>query len=148
MELTSPDFEDGGMIPSSFSCDGENINPTLEISGIPEDAESLVLIMDDPDAPNGLWTHWTLWNIEPKADTIPAGTAPIGSVEGTTSSGKTGYAGPCPPSGTHRYFFRLFALNTTLDLPAGTDANQLKEAIEGNKIAECELVGMYARNVD
>jgi Raf kinase inhibitor-like YbhB/YbcL family protein len=146
MELTSPDFENNGLIPSRFTCDGENVNPTLEIKNIPEETESLTLIMDDPDAPNGTYTHWTVWNMDPSTETIITGSLPVGAIEGETSFGETGYGGPCPPSGTHRYFFKLFALSSELDLPPSTKVEELMEAIEAAKVEECELVGLYTRD--
>lgn len=148
MELTSPDFEHNTLIPSQFTCDGEDINPTLEILGVPGSTEDLVLIMDDPDAPNGTWTHWILWNIDPDADKIVSGTAPVGSVEGMTSFGTSGYGGPCPPSGTHRYFFKLYALDEKLDLDSKASVEELREAMEGKILAESELIGLYSRDAE
>ncbi len=148
MQLTSPDFKDGELIPLKFTCKGENINPALKISNVPDGAESLALVMEDPDAPNGTFVHWTLWNIDPNTEMIPAGTEPVGAVEGKTSSGKTGYTGPCPPSGTHRYFIRLYALSSEIDLPSETEASDLKDILKGITLEECTLMGMYAKSVD
>lgn len=146
MELRSPDFENNELIPSRYTCDGENINPELEILDVPESSQSLVLIMDDPDAPNGTWVHWTVWNMDPSVRTIAAGTAPAGAIEGRTSFERTGYGGPCPPSGTHRYFFRIYALDTKLDLPANTKAEELADAMADHIISQAELVGLYAKD--
>src|SRR5437899_11902207 len=108
MKITSSAFQEGGNIPSKFSCDGADTSPPLQISDIPSGAKSLVLIIDDPDAPSGLFTHWAVWNISPQTSTIDEGRTPKG-VQGTNDSGKSGYGGPCPPSGTHRYYFKIFA---------------------------------------
>ena len=116
-KLTSPAFNHGSQIPSQYTCDGEDINPHLVIHGVPPGAKSLALVMEDPDAPAGLWTHWVVWDIPPETKEIREHTAPIGTGEGLNSWGETGYGGPCPPSGTHRYFFRLFALDTRIKLP-------------------------------
>jgi hypothetical protein len=148
MELTSPEFEDNELIPSRFTCDGEDINPELEITDVPAEAKSLVLIMDDPDAPDGTWVHWTVWGIDPETERIPAGTAPMNAVEGMTSAKRTGYSGPCPPSGTHRYYFKLFALDTKPDLKPSAQVSDLEEAMEDHLLARCELIGLYARESD
>lgn len=148
MEITSPDFENNTLIPSTYTCDGEDINPTLEIRGVPAEAESLVLIVDDPDAPNGTWTHWTLWNIDPATDTIASGTTPMAAVEGETSFGQPGYGGPCPPSGTHRYYFKLFALDSELELDKRATVEELMEAMHDKVVAESELVGLYSKEDD
>jgi Raf kinase inhibitor-like YbhB/YbcL family protein len=142
IKVFSSAFESNGTIPRKYTCDGESINPPLEFSGIPEDAESLVLIMDDPDAPKGTFTHWIVWNIEPVAkigeDSVPG-------VEGMNSLGKIGYGGPCPPSGTHRYFFRVYALNRQLELKAGAGRKELESEMIGHIIGEGELMGKYNR---
>jgi len=115
MKVTSSAFQQGANIPSKFTCDGANTNPPLQISDVPAEAKSLVLIVDDPDAPSGLFTHWAVWNISPQATTIAEGSTPKGA-QGTNDFGKSGYGGPCPPSGAHRYYFRVFALDRELDL--------------------------------
>jgi Raf kinase inhibitor-like YbhB/YbcL family protein len=143
MDLTSPDFENNTLIPSKFTCDGEDINPSLEIAGVPGDAESLVLIMDDPDAPEGTWTHWTVWNIDPDTRLIGSGVVPVGAIEGMTSFGSSGYGGPCPPSGTHRYLFKLYALNSVLDIGNKASVEELEEGMKGKTIAEAQLIGLY-----
>lgn len=144
MKLTSPAFEDGGEIPERHSYIRENINPELEIEYIPEEAESLVLIMDDPDAmePAGkIWLHWTLWNISP--DTSKIGEVEAPGVEGMTDFRDTGYGGPNPPDGKHTYVFRLYALDTELELEEGASRDELEEAMEGHVIEEAELKGDF-----
>ena len=117
MNLTSPDFGEGGNIPERFTCDGNDISPTLKIDGIPKGAKSLVLIVDDPDAPGGNFTHWLVWNIVPDLTEIIANKLPAHALQGVNDFGKSKYSGPCPPAGVHRYYFRLYALDTTLTLP-------------------------------
>ncbi len=145
MIIQSPVIQPSRSIPSDFTCDGRNINPPLEISGVPVGAKSLALIVDDPDAPAGTWVHWTLWNIPPETTLIEEGSVPAGAIEGVTSFGKPGYGGPCPPSGTHRYFFKLYALDTLPDLPQTAKAADLEKAISGHVIEQAELVGTYSR---
>ena len=144
MKVTSSAFQQGANIPSKFSCDGPNTSPPLQISDVPTEAKSLVLIVDDPDAPSGLFTHLVVWNISPQATTIAEGSTPKG-VQGTNDFGKSGYGGPCPPSGTHRYYFKVFALDRELDLPVGAKRSQLDSAIKGHVIAQGELMGRYSR---
>jgi hypothetical protein len=144
MKITSSAFQQGGNIPSKFSCDGPNTSPPLQISDVPSEAKSLVLIVDDPDAPSGLFTHWAVWNISPQTTTIGEGSTPKG-VQGTNDFGKSGYGGPCPPSGTHRYYFKVFALDRELDLPVGAKRSQLDAAMKGHVIAQGELMGRYSR---
>ncbi len=144
MKITSSVFQQGGNIPSRFSCDGANTNPPLQISDVPPEAKSLVLIVDDPDAPSGLFTHWAVWNISPQIITIAEGSTPKG-VQGTNDFGKSGYGGPCPPSGAHRYYFKIFALDRELDLPSGAKRSQLDAAMKGHVVAQGELMGRYAR---
>ena len=144
MKITSSAFQEGGNIPSKFSCDGADTSPPLQITDVPSGAKSLVLIVDDPDAPSGLFTHWTAWNISPQTSTIAEGSPPKG-VQGTSDFGKSGYGGPCPPSGTHRYYFKIFALDRELDLPSGAKRRQLDAAMKGHVIAQGELMGRYSR---
>jgi Raf kinase inhibitor-like YbhB/YbcL family protein len=144
MKITSSAFQQGGNIPSKFSCDGANTSPPLQISDVPSGAKSLVLVVDDPDAPSGLFTHWTVWNIPPQTSTIAEGSTPKG-VQGTNDFGKSGYGGPCPPSGAHRYYFKIFALDRDLDLPSGAKRSQLDAAMKGHVIAQGQLMGRYAR---
>jgi hypothetical protein len=144
MKITSSALQNGGNIPSKFTCDGSDTSPPLQITGVPSEAKSLVLIADDPDAPSGLFTHWLVWNIPPQTNSIVEGSAPKG-VQGTNDFGKSGYKGPCPPPGTHRYSFKIFALDRELDLRSGAKRSQVDAAIKGHVIAQGELVGRYAR---
>jgi Raf kinase inhibitor-like YbhB/YbcL family protein len=144
MKITSSAFQQGGNIPSKFSCDGPNTNPPFQMSDVPPEAKSLVLIVDDPDAPSGLFTHWAVWNISPQTNTIAEGTTLKGG-QGTNDFGRSGYGGPCPPSGTHRYYFKIFALDRELDLPFGAKRSQLDAAMKGHVIAQGELMGRYSR---
>ncbi len=139
------DFENNGNIPTKFTCDGENISPPLEISEIPAEAKTLAIISDDPDAPAGTWVHWVVWNIPVEGDikTIAEGESP--GTEGKTDFGSIGYGGPCPPSGTHRYFFKVYALDTELDLTKGATKAELEKAMEGHIIDKAELIGLYSR---
>jgi len=145
MKLTSSAFTNHQSIPVKYTCDGKNVNPPLTISDVPENAKSLVLIMDDPDAPMGTWVHWTVWNIDPKTKEISENSLLEGAIEGITSFGKPGYSGPCPPSGTHRYFFKLYALDTSLSLPKTATKAELEKAMTGHIINTEELVGLYSR---
>jgi Raf kinase inhibitor-like YbhB/YbcL family protein len=143
MELTSPAFEHEGAIPTRFTCDGDNVSPELDISGIPDGTVSLALIMADPDAPSGTWDHWVAYDIAPTA-MIPEDVGTLGTA-GVGTSGKTDYGGPCPPSGTHRYYFTVLALDAELGLPAGATKAQVQAAAEGHVIAEAALMGTYTR---
>jgi Raf kinase inhibitor-like YbhB/YbcL family protein len=145
--IASPDFTDGASIPARFTCEGQNISPALAIIGAPATAKSLVLIVDDPDAPGGTFTHWLVWNIPPATSRIPSDAAPSAARVGTDDFGTLGYSGPCPPSGTHRYFFRLSALDTTLNLPMGASRREVDAAIQGHVIATASLMGRYAKNL-
>jgi len=164
MIIASPSFNNNEPIPQKFTCDGfdsstrlttgklttggGNINPELHIQNVPENAESLALIVDDPDATGGrTFTHWLVWNIDPKTDLVKEGSVPSKSNEGTTDFGKIGYGGPCPPRGSnpHRYFFKLYALDIALSLPSSTAKSDLESAMNGHVLAEAELVGLYAR---
>ncbi|WP_114782785.1 YbhB/YbcL family Raf kinase inhibitor-like protein [Botryobacter ruber] len=142
LQLQSPAFEAGSNIPSRFTCDGEDISPALEISGLPEDTRSLALILDDPDAPHGTWTHWLVWNIAP-TDKIAEGSTP--GIVGRNSSGKKSYSGPCPPGGTHRYYFKLYALDSMISLREGATKQELVRVMEPYILATGELMGRYSR---
>lgn len=149
-ELTSTAFAHGEAIPRQYSCDGEDISPPLSWGDPPEGTQSLALIMDDPDAPAGVWVHWVLYNLPAGSGGLPEAVPTDaqladGSRQGKSSWGRMGYGGPCPPSGTHRYFFRLYALDTALDLAAGASKEQLLQAMEGHVLAQAELMGLYAR---
>jgi len=145
MELTSPAFKDGESIPSKYTCDADNINPPLAISGVPEGTNSLVLIMDDPDAPSKVWVHWVLFNISPSTTEIPENSLPSGSLQGINDFGKTNYGGPCPPSGTHRYKFKLYALDMSLNLKEGDSKEGIENAMQGHVLEQTELTGLYSR---
>ena len=144
IKVTSSAFHEGGNIPSKFTCDVSDTSPPLQIAGIPSNAKTLVLIADDPDAPGGLFTHWLVWNIPPQTTLIAEGSAPKGA-QGANDFGKSGYRGPCPPSGTHRYSFKIFALDRELDLHSGAKRSQVDSAMKGHIIAQGELVGRYTR---
>ena len=145
MKLTSPAFQHHQRIPVKYTCDAQDINPPLQIAEAPEGAQSLALIMDDPDAPRGTWVHWTVWNIDPTTTEIAENSVPAGAVQGMTDFRRPGYGGPCPPSGTHRYFFKLYALDSKLTLPTKTDKKALEKAMEDHILARAELVGLYSR---
>lgn len=145
MKITSTDFGDGGNIPKRFTCDDQNVNPALQIAGVPAAAKSLALIVDDPDAPRGIFTHWLLWNLPPDLKEIVAGSTPNNAVQGRNDFGKTNYQGPCPPSGQHRYYFRFYALDGAVKLTAGADRKALEKAMEGHVLAQATLMGRYAR---
>ena len=144
IKLASLAFEAGGDIPAKFTCNGGNANPALKITAVPSEAKSLVLIVDDPDASRGLFTHWLVWNIDPKTTEIAGNSAPASGVQGTNDFGKRSYGGPCPPSGTHRYFFKIFALDTKLDLKPGAGRAQLDAAMRGHTLAQGELMARYS----
>ncbi len=144
ISVATPAFQAGGDIPAKFTCNGANVNPQLKISGVPNEAKSLVLIVDDPDAPRGLFTHWIVWNIDPKATDIGENGAPAGGIPGTNDFGKRSYGGPCPPSGTHRYFFKIFALDTKLDLKPSARRTELDAAMRGHTLAQGELMARYS----
>jgi Raf kinase inhibitor-like YbhB/YbcL family protein len=150
MEITSQAFTHGSLIPSKYTCDGANVSPPLSFSGAPPGTKSFALISDDPDAPSGTWVHWVAWNIPGGATALEEGVPamerlPDGTRQGLTDFRRIGYGGPCPPSGTHRYFFKLYALDTTLDLPASTVKPSLEMAMRGHVLAQAELMGKYAR---
>ena len=144
MKLKSPAFRDSGNIPSKYTCDGENINPPLQIEDIPDGTVSLVLIMDDPDAPMGTWDHWVLWNI-PIIDHIDEDS--VTGTQGLTSWKKHNYGGPCPPDRKHRYFFKLYALDTKLQLSENSTKKDVEHAMKGHMIEKAELFGLYERKI-
>ena len=146
LTLTSSAFEDGEQIPTRYGYEADNVNPPLTISNVPDDAASLALIVDDPDAvePAGtVWDHWVVWNIPVDQTSIPADWTPATATEGTNDYGAVGYGGPNPPETAHEYRFRLFALDTTLDRPTETDADALETAMEGHIIVQTQLTGTY-----
>ena len=148
--LTSPAFEEGQAIPAKYTCDGEDISPALAWNEPPSGTRSFALIMDDPDAPAGTWVHWVAYNIPADVRGLPEA-VPIaeslsdGGLHGKNTSRDLGYGGPCPPSGTHRYYFKLYALDIMLDNEAGLDKNELLSLMEGHILAQCQLMGTYSR---
>lgn len=146
MRISSPAFADNEQIPPKYTCDGENVNPELRIENVPKGTRSLALVVEDPDASNGLFVHWAVWNINPNIGVIPEHAEPRESVIGKNSWAHNGYGGPCPPSGTHRYDFRLYALDTVLDLAGSGGKGQLNHAMEGHIIGEALLTGRYGKN--
>lgn len=146
LTLTSSVFLHNTNIPAAYTCEGEDKNPPLDISGVPQTAKSLALIVDDPDAPVGTWDHWILWNIAPDTKRIDQGQLPAGAVQGMNDFKKTNYGGPCPPPGKpHRYFFKLYALDESLDLTSSSTKQDLEKAMEGHILTRAELIGLYQR---
>jgi Raf kinase inhibitor-like YbhB/YbcL family protein len=145
LRITSPAFGHNELIPVRFTCDAEDINPPLMIENVPSGTKSFALIMDDPDAPRGTWVHWVVWNIAPDTRTIPESSVPAGARQGINDFRRHAYGGPCPPSGTHRYFFKLYALDTVLNLNEAAAKAQLEIAMTGHVLNQAELVGLYKR---
>jgi len=150
IKIKSTAFKEGGMIPSKYTCDGADISPPLSWDSVPEGTKSLALICDDPDAPMGTWVHWVIFNIPPDTRELPENVPPQktlanGAKQGINDFRKIGYGGPCPPGGTHRYYFKLYALDTGINLEAGATKSQLLKAMEGHILAEGQLMGKYKR---
>jgi len=150
IKITSPAFEDGGLIPAKYTCDGADISPPLQWDAVPEGTKSIALICDDPDAPMGTFVHWVIFGLPAEtrelAENIPSDeTLPSGAKQGTSDFGRVGYGGPCPPSGTHRYFFKIYALDTEVDLAAGASKRELLKAMEGHILGQGQLIGKYKR---
>jgi Raf kinase inhibitor-like YbhB/YbcL family protein len=145
IKISSSAFDHKGLMPSKYTCDGIDVNPLLALDNIPSGAKSLALIVDDPDAPRGMWVHWVVWNIDPGTEEIKENSVPAGANQGTNDFGKRDYGGPCPPSGTHRYFFKLYALDTKLSLGPDTTKAALEAAMKGHIIAQAEIIGLYKR---
>jgi Raf kinase inhibitor-like YbhB/YbcL family protein len=143
MKLTSPEFGNNELIPKKFSCQGRDVNPTLVIDDMPKDAKSLALIVDDPDAPGMTWVHWVVYDI-PIASEIDENSIP--GKQGFNDFGRTNYGGPCPPSGTHRYFFKLYALDSELNLKEGVRKQDLEKAMHGRILDQAELIGLYKKH--
>jgi len=143
LTVASVAFSHGGNIPSKYTCEGENVNPPLEINGIPEHTRSLAVVVEDHDAPNGIFDHWLVWNIPPNE---PIAENSVPGISGKNSFGKTGYGGPCPPSGVHRYFFKVYALDTLLDLLGGANKKTLLEAMRGHILASGDLMSYYKKS--
>ena len=145
MKITSPAFQNNETIPKRYTCDGENINPPIYFEDLPQGTKSLVLIVDDPDAPRGNFLHWLVFNIPPETKLIEENSIPQEAKLGKNDFGKTSYGGPCPPYGQHRYYFKLYALDTVLDLENGATLNEVKSAMRNHILAEAELLGLYQR---
>lgn len=150
MQLTSTAFQHNQNIPAKYTCDGESISPPLTIDSAPATAKSLALIVDDPDAPIGDWVHWLVWNIDPATKEIAENSLPAGinnqpTAQGITDYGKPGWGAPCPPGGTHRYQFKLYALDTILSIPASSRKADLEKAMVGHTIDQNILIGLYGR---
>ena len=148
MKVTSTAFKEGGLIPSKFTCDGDNLSPELSWSGVPDNTKSFAIVCDDPDAPSGDWVHWVIYNIPPDVkelteNTTKDKTLDNGSMQGKNDFGKTGYDGPCPPGGTHRYYFRVYALDTMLDTEPGLTKNELLRAMQSHILDQMTLLGKY-----
>lgn len=151
LNLSSSAFQPNGLIPSQYTCDGSNVSPPLVWAGIPGDAQSLVLIMDDPDVPknirtDGMWDHWVLFNIPTSVTDLSENAKDFsGAIHGKNSSGKLGYTGPCPPDRQHRYFFKIYALDTSLNLPEGATKAEVETACQGHILDQAVLMGIYDR---
>jgi Raf kinase inhibitor-like YbhB/YbcL family protein len=146
IKISSPSFTVGGLIPTDFTCDGTDINPEIDLADIPADAKSLVLIVDDPDSVGGNWTHWLAFNLDPKTVRIGQDSKPAGTNFGLNDFKEVSYRGPCPPSGSHRYFFRIFALDKELDLGDGAKRDEVEQAMTGHILDQGEFYGSYQRN--
>jgi len=145
LSIESAAFPHNGMIPAAHTCDGADTSPPLSIRNVPAKAKTLALIVDDPDAPGKTWVHWVVWNIGADTAEIPSNTVPAGALQGKNDFGKPAYGGPCPPSGTHRYFFKLYALDAALPLKAGATKAQIEEAMKGRVLEKAERIGLYRR---
>ncbi len=145
LSISSPAFLHNGNIPAKYTCDAKDMSPRIIIRNVPRGTMSLALVMEDPDAPKGTWVHWVVWNISPGTGEIPENSVPSGAVQGRNSWDRNNYGGPCPPSGTHRYFFRLYALDAVLNLGRGAGKRDLEKAMKGHVIAGAELVGLYRK---
>jgi Raf kinase inhibitor-like YbhB/YbcL family protein len=150
IKVTSSAWQNGGTLPKRYTCDGENISPPLKFESVPEGTKSLALISDDPDAPAKVWVHWVLFNLPSDVTHLEENIPGLeklenGAVQGRNDSGTTGYIGPCPPGGVHRYYFKVYALDTILDSPPGITKQELLQAMEGHIIAQGSLMGKYSR---
>lgn len=144
LEIISPVFRMGAAIPPQYTCAGQNVNPPLNIFNTPPKTLSLVLVVHDPDAPGGDYLHWLVWDIPPSTDSIAVNSVPIGALQGVNGMGKSSYMGPCPPSGTHRYVFDLYALDKPLNLKSGVGLEQVQQAMDGHIIEQSSLNGTFA----
>jgi Raf kinase inhibitor-like YbhB/YbcL family protein len=150
-KLESSAFSNEGTVPSKYTCDGPDVSPPLKWSGAPEGTKTFAMICDDPDAPMGTWVHWVMWNIPANVSEFKEGMSKDpklsdGTMQGISDFKRPGYGGPCPPSGTHRYYFKLYALDAELSLPESTTKADLEKAIKGHILAEAKYMGTYSRN--
>jgi len=145
MQITSPAFGSNGNIPQKYTCEGQGVNPPLLFKDVPEGTQSLALIVDDPDAPTTTWVHWLVWNIDVTTKGIAENSVPAEAIEGVTDFGQKGYGAPCPPTGRHGYAFKLYALETKLNISSFSDKPVLEKAMEGHVLAKAELVGFYKK---
>jgi Raf kinase inhibitor-like YbhB/YbcL family protein len=145
LRISSPAFVHNSGIPTKYTCEGADLSPPLVLDGVPAAAQSLALIIDDPDAPGGDWVHWVVWNIPPTTRTLGENALPPGALQGKNDWGKNSYGGPCPPSGSHRYFFKLYALDTPLELPPSSTKKGLEKAMAGHIVAQGQMIGIYRR---
>ncbi|MCD6129347.1 MAG: YbhB/YbcL family Raf kinase inhibitor-like protein [Deltaproteobacteria bacterium] len=150
IKLNSSAFKKGEMIPKKYTCDGKDISPPLSWEDIPEEANTLAIVCDDPDAPMGIWVHWVIFNIPPTERGLPENIPPEkilknGAIQGKTDFGRIGYGGPCPPGGIHRYFFKIYALDKKIPLKPGATKKELLKAMEEHILAEGKLIGKYGR---
>jgi len=146
LDIISPVFRDGAAIPRQYSCKGQNVNPPLNIFNVPDKAQGLVLIMHDPDGVSGDFLHWLIWDMPPGTESIAVNHVPIGAIQGRNGGGQNNYTGPCPPkgTGTHRYLFDLYALDTSVNLPGGSSRDQLDAAMKNHIIENATLTGVFA----
>ena len=145
LQLVCPAFKHNEFIPEKYTCDGKDINPPLLVENIPSGTKSMALIVDDPDAPAGTWVHWVVWNISPDTKEMKESSVPEGAQQGVNDFRKHEYGGPCPPSGTHRYFFKLYALDTMLNLGSKAKKSDVEQAMKGHILEKTELIGRYRR---
>ena len=145
MKITSPAFSEGQDIPSKFTCDGVNVNPELQLSGVPASTQSLAIIVDDPDSQGGNWSHWLMWNIKPDTVVISENSVPSGAVQGTNDFGEAKYGGPCPGRGKHHYQYKVYALDVEFDLTSSAIKSDLIKAINGHVLDQAVLVGLYQK---
>ena len=148
--VTSNAFKDGGMIPGKYTCDGDDMSPPIDWSGLPPETKSIAMISDDPDAPMGTWVHWVIFNMPPQLKGLPEDVQPDkvlenGAVQGMNDSRQIGYGGPCPPAGVHRYFFKVYALDTKVSLGPAATKKDLEKAMVGHILSEGQLMGRYKR---
>ncbi len=145
LKISSPAFENNAYVPSKHSCEGIDSNPPLLIEHVPPKTKSLALIVDDYDAPGGIWVHWVVWNIPPETKEIKENSVPAGAIQGPNDFRKKIYNGPCPPPGTHRYFFKIYAIDTILSLTPNSTKTDLEKAIKGHIIEQAKIIGLYKR---